>query len=542
MPTETGVGTRSGGFDVIPVDDGNFNYHEKVLVETSQKGCRDFWIRPTGGVVNQNGPFNFTIEPMTEQYIQLNKAHLELELKVVKADGTPCTPWEDVVAPINMVGALMFQQVEVLLNNQPFSGASSNNVGYKGYLETLLSYDADSRNTHLHSQFFHMDSPAEYENMKVNYSAVRRHMVQAVYDGRMVLNPIPAWLESADPRRYPGTPESDDLLGDPSYEDPFPAAAPNNLTEEMKVTLRNRWRNGRMADMVAALGTSRLMIDSGADTVNIGYDNRFRLTSGSVVFDTFVPLTHDFFKLNNCIGPGNKIDIRLSRYPASFVLNTGLVDKGYQLQITDMKLHLRTIQRKERIRYPVIEGYQMNETQLHKHLIPAGSPSATARIHHGGVMPKTIVLAMVSTRAAEGAYNSNPFYFHHYKTKHIALKINGEEYPTGGLKFDFDRANPLVSRAYHWMFENTGAADADKGNIVSWNHFQEGSFIVPFDLTPDKCNGVHEHDAEYGYIDVEIMFGEATPEPIYLLYEMVFPKVVVNDKRAGTVTVVDIQA
>lgn len=55
-----------------------------------------------------------------------------------------------------------------------------------------------------------------------------------------------------------------------------------------------------------------------------------------------------------------------------------------------------------------------------------------------------------------------------------------------------------------------------------------------------SCNGLHNHDAEYGYIDVNITFGKPLLDPIYVLYEMVFPKVVINDKTSGTVIVEDI--
>lgn len=66
--------------------------------------------------------------------------------------------------------------------------------------------------------------------------------------------------------------------------------------------------------------------------------------------------------------------------------------------------------------------------------------------------------------------------------------------------------------------------------------------MLPFDLTPDKCNGLHNHDAERGYADLELKFAHELPESIYVLYELVFPKVVVNEKVENSLSILDIEA
>jgi hypothetical protein len=179
---------------------------------------------------------------------------------------------------------------------------------------------------------------------------------------------------------------------------------------------------------------------------------------------------------------------------------------------------------------------------MQRHLVPRGVPSTSFRIHHGGVLPKTVIVAMVSNRAMEGDYLYNPFNFHHFYVKNISLTVNGEKVPTSGLETDFEKLNAHVSRAYHWMYENTGAASSDKGNIVSWPAFQAGCFLVPFDLTPDLCNGLHTHNAEYGYIDLNLDFARHLPDPVCVLYELVFPKVLINDKVNSVVASLDVEA
>lgn len=477
-----GVGTRQSTFGVIEVDDGNFDYDDRIAVETSQKTWKDYWINPVGGVVNQRGPFLFTIEPMPDKYLQLNRAALELKLRIVREDGSACRQWEDVVAPINLLGPCFFESVEITLNGQPFAGASTINAGLKAYIETMLSYDSDARASHLNAQFFHLDSPGEYDTMSVSHNVLLDMVAKGIMADDIERPVIPGEYAPINPAVAQ------------AWGDEVRAVTSHRISnEDIEATVdeeKRKWlqrcqlyqdyamdRLGILGKLVAKKGESR----------NIGYDNRFHITGGSHVFDMYSPITHDFFRLNNHVGPGNKIDIKFTRYPDNFLLNTVLGENGYKLEVLDMKLHLHSIERRERVLSPTIERYLMNQTELHKQVVARGSHMANFRILHGNVLPKTIVLAMASTTAIDGSYQLNPFNFHHFFVTNISLLINGEQFPSGGLPFNFEAgANALVSRAYSWMFENTGCADGQKGNIVSWNAFQQGALLVPFDLTPDR--------------------------------------------------------
>lgn len=185
--------------------------------------------------------------------------------------------------------------------------------------------------------------------------------------------------------------------------------------------------------------------------------------------------------------------------------------------------------------------YLLNETKCNKQIVTKDVPTITFRLHNGGVMPKTIIIAQVNARAADGSYAHNPWNLQHFFLAKAELIINGEIYPQGGLEFEMDKENPLVSRGYHWIFENTGALEGEKGNIVSWQAFQGGAFIIPFDLTPDKCNGLHNHNAQHGFIDLQLTWHKRTPEPLYIIYETVHPKVLINDRTTGQIFTLDLE-
>ena len=532
-----GVGNRQLGFETVESDDGNFDYHEKVLVEDSQVRFRDFWSRPIGGVSNQSGPFIFVIEPFQDQYIQLNNTRLEAVVSLVNANGNPVRGFVDIVAPVNLLGAVMWENVEVQLNGHPLSGASSINTGYKAYLETMLSYDTDARKTHLQCQFSHIDSPGQYGNMNIHQDLLKTQYLKGIARGLIEPPPIPAASRDLPPNPInaatgqPLTPEEisretarrdreQQTIYEQHFDEIFGHAAQGDALLAREATIGRR--------------------PNRSEPRNYGFEERFSIATDSEPFTMVSPICHDFFSLNNHIAPLNKIDIKLTMHSPRFLINTYFHHNGYKLKLHDLKLHLRNITRRERIRPPLKETYRMNETQMLKQVVPGNLTNYTFRIFNSGVLPKTVVLAMVPTMAAEGAYNYNPFNFHHFHVTKMALKINGEEYPSTGLKTDFQRVNQDCIYAYHWMYANSGALASDRGNMVSLPAFKAGAFIVPIDLTPDKCNGLHNHNAETGWIDVELSFARPLPYSITVLYMLTFNKVLVNDKSTGTVAVVDV--
>ena len=121
------------------------------------------------------------------------------------------------------------------------------------------------------------------------------------------------------------------------------------------------------------------------------------------------------------------------------------------------------------------------------------------------------------------------------------LVINGEKYPSDGLHFNFKKRNPFIAQGYQWMYHNTGAYFEQKGNIVSPSLYAGGNFLVPFDLCPHKCNNAHYHRAVEGYIDLVAKFDQPLLNPIFCVYEFVYPSLVLNDKVLNEVVTVDIK-
>lgn len=543
-----GIGSHAA-VNLQEVDDGLFGYNDKVVVETSQREGQDVEIRPIGGVVNQAGPFTFVIDPI-DKYIQLNNAGLEIVMRVVKKDGSLCHSHQDLVAPVNLVGIMMWDTIDVHVNGQPFEGAANINTGYKGYIETVLSFDTDARNTHMNAQFFHLDSPHKYGTMAVSLDTLKLCFIKGLASGAILPPPIPAACAmevygEGDPLPDVMPTQGEEAIRGAQVTNEQ-IADETNGSSKWKQLMRNKIYQQYFLTTMGGEEKINAIAKSDVKDLNIGFETRFQLTCDSSPFDTFVPITHDMFRLSNHLAPGNRVTVKFTRASDDFLLNTYLPE-DYKLEILDMKMHLHTIDRRpskesSADRFPMLkEVYQLTQTEMHKQVLAQDVTTAQFRIQDGGVMPKSIVFAMTETRAADGNKDYNPLYFRHFFLKKLTLKINGERYPAEGFKWDWTPHVPLVSRGYHTIFENTGSAGGERGNCVSWEAYRAGMFLVCVDLTPDKCNGLHNHNAVMGSIDVELIFAYPLPTPIYVLYEKVFPKLMLNDRGSGALNFLHIE-
>lgn len=89
------------------------------------------------------------------RYVDLRKTKLHVKFKIENTSGNS-TPDDD-VAPINLTLHTMWSQVDVFLQQQAISSGSGSNYAIKAYLETLLNYGEDAKESQLTSDLFYQD-------------------------------------------------------------------------------------------------------------------------------------------------------------------------------------------------------------------------------------------------------------------------------------------------------------------------------------------------------------------------------------------------
>lgn len=106
--------------------------------------------------ISDGGPIEFNISGSGEKYTDLENTQLHVHVKIVKSDLTAIGQ-DEKVAPVNLFLHALFSQVDVFLQDRLVS-TSNNTYPYRSYLETLLSYGSDVKESILTSELFFKDS------------------------------------------------------------------------------------------------------------------------------------------------------------------------------------------------------------------------------------------------------------------------------------------------------------------------------------------------------------------------------------------------
>lgn len=110
---------------------------------------------PTSSV-QDDSPIKFFVSGDSNYYMDLKSSYLHLEVKITKADGSNIDDDAE-VAPINLIGQTLFQQIYVSLNDVIITD-SSNLYHYRAMIETLLSYSDESKQSQLTMSMFAKDT------------------------------------------------------------------------------------------------------------------------------------------------------------------------------------------------------------------------------------------------------------------------------------------------------------------------------------------------------------------------------------------------
>ncbi len=100
-------------------------------------------------------PIEFNVAGTPEEYVDLSQTKLHIKAKITNADGTRIAQAAQ-VAPANLFLQSLFSQCEVSLNERLVSVAS-NNYSYRAYLETLLNYGREAKESQLTAGLFIKD-------------------------------------------------------------------------------------------------------------------------------------------------------------------------------------------------------------------------------------------------------------------------------------------------------------------------------------------------------------------------------------------------
>lgn len=111
--------------------------------------------------ISDGGPIEFHVSGSGEKYTDLENTQLHVNVKIVKAN-LSATGDQDKVGPVNLFLHSLFSQVDVFLQDRLVS-SSNNTYPYRSFLETLLSYGKEAKESLLTSELYFKDTPGKMD-------------------------------------------------------------------------------------------------------------------------------------------------------------------------------------------------------------------------------------------------------------------------------------------------------------------------------------------------------------------------------------------
>lgn len=392
--------------------------------------------RPHGQFL-EGCPLEFTIPSGGTQYIDLKRTFLKLKFKITKGNNENLV-LTDSVASINLPLHTMFSRVEVYFNQKLVSGGDVF-YPYKAYLETLLDYGREAKETQLSSAGFHKDTAVFMESFIDNKNDGFFKRRTETIDGKV-------W----------------------QLEGP-------------------------------------LMSD-------ICQQERYILNNVEITFKLY-PTTREFFILTdkNISGLKHKI--------TDAFLQVAMITPSPWILVA----HKQALDRGNAV-YPYMR------TDVKTLSITRGEYGFTIEDVYQGMIPKELVIAMVTSKSLNGTFSSNPLNLHHFNISSLSVIIDGQPCPTQPLSLNFT-TNEILD-GYSSLFRGLDKDSKDVGCDITSHEYRHGYCMFVFNLLP----GDYLPLIRKANVRIEGRFSSPLSENINIILLAKFPSTLEIDRERNIMT------
>ena len=275
---------------------------------------------------------------------------------------------------------------------------------------------------------------------------------------------------------------------------------------------------------------------------NHGLKKRYAFSKTSGVIEMAGPIFSDIFFTERLLLSFVDLKVVLNRNGNEFCLMASEDDADYRVKLVDVSLKIRKVKVSPSIslaheialkKGPAI--YPIRRVECKSFIIPAGNPSLRKDNVFNGLVPKSVVFALVRSDAFNGAYKRNPFDFHHFNMSCFSASVNGENVPFKPIQLSFG-TNPRYVEAFNTLFSGTGKMYYNSGNDISREEYPSGYALFALDLTPDMCgSSSHFNAIQRGNLALDIKFSTAPTTAVSLLCYGEFENLIQIDAERNVV-------
>ena len=271
----------------------------------------------------------------------------------------------------------------------------------------------------------------------------------------------------------------------------------------------------------------------GVDEKSLGYVERKKWNSGRLYMGKLLPelFQQPRYLLNNI-----DVKIRFHRAPAEFALRCGTANAKPKFLINEAKLYVRKLRVSEgpiiaherALAHGRVALYSYIQRLITPFAITAGSSRFVQENLYRGLMPKLLVVGMVSSDAFVGSYAKNPFNFQHFNANLVSLKKDGESVPFQALEPCFvatdDKKIPVnYLREYMNIVYSLNIQGRDDQLAFSYEEYPNGYCFFLFNLSPDLTNNRSTVQMEeISNIRLEVKFAKPLAEAVTLITMALF--------------------
>lgn len=254
------------------------------------------------------------------------------------------------------------------------------------------------------------------------------------------------------------------------------------------------------------------------------------------VFDMCGKLDVDIFNQDKLLPNFLDMSIKLFRSKNEFCLNR-LYPVLDEMKLTSYSLNIKSISlfvRKVKIGDIYMDLMKNLKQQTFKYPILRSEIRTRNLLQHSrevyldniflGNLPSFILFGIVENDTQVGNYVKNPFYFPHCNLNYCSVQVNSQSFPLVPLEPNFKLKESAL--CYQHFLINIGKYYGTDGVNISYEDFNNGCTLYPFDLTADQNFGLnHFNLTRNGNIRIVLKFSEALKNPsvliIYALYQSV---------------------
>lgn len=250
---------------------------------------------------------------------------------------------------------------------------------------------------------------------------------------------------------------------------------------------------------------------------NEGARTRFNLTRYSKKFEMITRVHHSLFNQPKLLL--GKVDLRLKfhRHDPKFCLMAFSENVGYSIQIDKAVLNICHKRVSPSVRESHEIGllktpakYPLRLSEMKFFTKAQGTADLSEPNLYTGILPRRVVIGLVSSTAYNGSYLQNPLNFQSFNLSSIQLRKNGTTLPFEELKLDFDDEHVLFG--YMSLFQGMGRLFTNETMDMTWrDYIASGQTLYVFDLSQDATES-NLSLLQEGKLSLHIKLGRALQE------------------------------